>query len=73
MTVNLKSVHLSSFGIGLQKILSQLGVELQRQAENDKVQQFGHYSHVKMNELFSLLHRPFPMDMLGGGLCWTFL
>ena len=71
MTVNLKSVHLPSFGIGLQKILSQLGVELQRQAENDKVEQFGHY--MKMNELFSLLHRPFPMDMLGGGSCWTFL
>ena len=43
MTVNLKSIHLSSFGIGLQKILSQLGAELQRQAENDKVEQSGHY------------------------------
>ena len=43
LTVNLKSVHLSCFGTGLQKILSQLGVELQRQAENDKVEQFGHY------------------------------
>ena len=42
MTVNLKSVHFSSFGIGLQKILSKLGVELRRQAENDRVEQFGH-------------------------------
>ena len=42
MTVNLKSVHFSSFGIGLQKIISQSGVELQRQVENDKVEQFGH-------------------------------
>ena len=43
MTVNLKSVHFSSFGIaGLQKIISQSGVELQRQVENDRVEQFGH-------------------------------
>ena len=43
MTVNLKSVYFSSFGIGLQKILSQLGVELQKEAENDRVEQFRHY------------------------------
>ena len=30
------------FEIGLQKILSQLGVELQSQDENDRVEQFGH-------------------------------
>ena len=54
MTVNLKSVHLSSFGIGLQTILSQLGVELQRQAENDKVEQFGHYMWKIRQVLFDI-------------------
>ena len=63
LTVNLKSVHLSCFGTGLQKILSQLGVELQRQAENDKVEQFGHYMW-KWMSYFHCFTGPFPWT------CW---
>ena len=41
MTVNKKSGHFSSFGVGLRKILPQLDIELQRQAENDRVEHLG--------------------------------
>ena len=38
MTANEKGGHFSSFGIRLQKLLSLSDVELQRQAENDRVE-----------------------------------
>ena len=45
MTVNEKSGHLSSFGSGLGKIIPWLDLELPRQTENDRMEQFRHYMY----------------------------
>ena len=42
MTVNKRSDHFSSFGSGFEKIILRSDVELPRQAENDRVEQFRH-------------------------------
>ena len=64
MTVNEKSGHFSGFGIGLRNILSQLDVELQRQAENDRVEQFRHYIILTCQVSFT---GPFPWTSWEGG------
>ena len=43
MTVNLKSGHISSFSSGFRKINLRSDVELPRQAENGRVEEFFHF------------------------------